>query len=35
MKVQSTTLDFAYLWPWAPELDVTDELSHAFIEAGI
>ncbi len=35
MKVQGTSLDFAYLWQWAPELGVADDLSRAFIEAGI
>jgi hypothetical protein len=35
MKVQGISLDFAYLWQWAPELGVADELSRAFIEAGI
>jgi hypothetical protein len=35
MKVQGTSLDFAYLWQWASKLGITDELIRAFTEAGI
>jgi hypothetical protein len=35
LKVQSETLDYAYLRDWAECLGLTDALSRALIEAGI
>jgi hypothetical protein len=35
LKVQGTNLDMAYLQHWAANLNVTDLLERAFVDAGL